>query len=155
MTGFDLGEVQNIIYKRQQRLRRRGSQFQIIPLLGREICSECQLRHAEHTMQRRANFMANICEKLIFQAVALLRLRQQRLNLRLLLLDRSFFLLDLASTQHHAARQSMEPRKPRWARGIRTWNYKLPAKDENVHPANTASRPQASSLQSEGPATPK
>ena len=60
LVRLDLGVIQNVIDDRQQRLARVANGFGIKPLFRRQAGVHEQFGHANHTIHRRANFMAHI-----------------------------------------------------------------------------------------------
>ena len=69
IAGLNLGEVENVIDHRQQRIATHADGFNIVALLGGELGVEQQARHPDHRVHGRANFMAHVSEKGGFGAV--------------------------------------------------------------------------------------
>ncbi len=57
--GLDLGEVENVVDQRQQRLAGIAHGLRVVALLGRQIGIEQQSGHAENAVHRRADLMAH------------------------------------------------------------------------------------------------
>ena len=58
-AGFDLGEIENFLDQRQQRLAGGLHGLGVGGLLGRERRVEQEIRHAENAVERRADFVAD------------------------------------------------------------------------------------------------
>ena len=59
-AGLDLGEVEDVVDDRQQRLAERGSRLRVLALLGVEVGLEQQLGHADHAVHRRADLVVRV-----------------------------------------------------------------------------------------------
>src|SRR5258708_19561509 len=65
MPGFYFGEVQNIAEKLEQDVSRLRNQFCLVRYLGWKVLAQRdELGCRDHTIERRANFMAHVSEKL-------------------------------------------------------------------------------------------
>ena len=60
LAGFDLGEVENVVDEREQRLGRILDDAQVLALHGRQLGSQQQLRHADDGVHRRADLVAHV-----------------------------------------------------------------------------------------------
>ena len=69
LSGLDLREVENVVDDGQQRLAGRLDHVQILALLGAEVRAERELGHADDAVQRRANLVAHVGQKLALRAV--------------------------------------------------------------------------------------
>ena len=65
-TGFNFGKIKNIVNDRQQRIRRRFDDVQVVPLIGRQIRVEHQFHKAYNGIQRGTDLMAHACQKFAF-----------------------------------------------------------------------------------------
>ena len=63
LTGFDFGEVENVLDQRQQSLAGGLGGFRVRQLFWREAGIEQQIGHAEQAVEWRANFMTDHGEK--------------------------------------------------------------------------------------------
>ena len=59
MSGFDFGEIQNVVDDAEQMTARRLHGFRPTPLLRIEIAAQQHLVHAKHAVHRCADFMAH------------------------------------------------------------------------------------------------
>ena len=60
LLGLDLGEVEDIVDHAEQGFARIADRREELALLGRELALEDQFGHADHGVQRRADFMAHV-----------------------------------------------------------------------------------------------
>ena len=74
LVGLKLGQVQDIIDNSQKRLPRRDDRFDQMVLIGIQIGFLQQFGHADHTVERGAQFVAHGCKKLGFGMCCGLRL---------------------------------------------------------------------------------
>ena len=63
-TGLDLGQIENVVEDAQQGFARRPDVVNHVALIRRQRFPLQQLRHAEHAIHRRANFMAHVGQEL-------------------------------------------------------------------------------------------
>ena len=73
-AGLDLGEIEDLLDQRQQRLARGLHRLGVGGLLGRERRVEQEVRHAEDAVERRADFVADHREEAALGAVGRFRL---------------------------------------------------------------------------------
>ena len=59
LAGLDLGEIENFLDQRQQRLARGLRRLGVSELLGCQRRVEQQIGHAENAVERRADFVAD------------------------------------------------------------------------------------------------
>jgi hypothetical protein len=85
-ASLDLREIEQIVDHREQRIRRSAQRGQIVALFRRQRRVEREVRHAEHTVHRRADLVAHIREEFTLRAARFFRGRfgevQRRLRLR-------------------------------------------------------------------------
>ncbi len=62
-AGLDLREIQNVVEHAQQRGCARADRLAEFPLHGLERGLQKQLGHSQHTIHRRADFVAHVGEK--------------------------------------------------------------------------------------------
>ncbi len=70
---FDLREVEDIVENRQQRLGRRFDGVEAVGLIRRELGVECQRRHPDNAIHRRANLVAHVRQELALRPGGVLR----------------------------------------------------------------------------------
>jgi hypothetical protein len=73
-TRLDLGEVEDVVDDRQQRVGRRRGDRQELPLLRRELGVQRELEHAEHTVHRRPDLVAHVGQELALGSIGRLGL---------------------------------------------------------------------------------
>ena len=119
-AGFDLGEIQDLLDQRQQRVARGLHRLGVGGLFGRQRRVEQQLRHAEDAVQRRADLVRDHREEAPLGAVGRLGL-VARLGERVFALgavgDVAADALDLAHARGGIADRDVAPGDP--ARAIR------------------------------------
>ena len=82
LTSLDLGEVQDVVEKAKQGIRRAAYDFQIGTLWRAELRIKHQLGHANYGVHGRSDFTAHIGQKLAFGAVGRLCRLLSNLQLR-------------------------------------------------------------------------
>ena len=70
VSGFDLREVEDVVDHREQVLGRSAHGLRVVVLLGRQRRVQQQARHADHAVERRADLVAHVGEKLALGAAA-------------------------------------------------------------------------------------
>ena len=72
-AGFDLGEVQDVVDDRQQRIARRPDSLGIVALLVGQRCVEHEPAHPDDRVHRRADLVAHRGEERALRPVGILR----------------------------------------------------------------------------------
>ena len=73
LARLDLGEVQDVVDQRQQRVRGKLHRVEVLLLLGRQRRAQRQLGHPDDPVQRRPEFVAHVREELALSAVGRFR----------------------------------------------------------------------------------
>ena len=73
LAGFNLGEIQNLVDDRQQRLATGAHDLGVLALFGGQFRVQQQSRHANYPVHRRANLVAHIGQELALGAVGRFR----------------------------------------------------------------------------------
>ena len=72
LAGLDLGEIEDVVDQAEQCFRAALDGFGVVVLLAVEIGVQQQAGHADHTVHRRADFMAHVGEKIALRTAGLL-----------------------------------------------------------------------------------
>ena len=80
---LDLGKIENIVDQPQQAFGAAARHFRIFFLLRFELAVHQQAEHADHTVHRRANFVAHIGEKFAFRLAGRFGLGARRCQLQI------------------------------------------------------------------------
>src|SRR5215831_7983176 len=64
LAGLDLGEIEDVVNQREQRIGRSLHQHQVFALLGGQTRVQSQLRHSDNAVHWSANFVAHIRQEI-------------------------------------------------------------------------------------------
>src|SRR5258708_14278071 len=112
MPGFYFGEVQNIAEKLEQDVSRLRNQFCLVRYLGWKVLAQRdELGCRDHTIERRANFMAHVSEKLALCPRSFFRPMSRELELMSAFGNQFFQILVCFAcfTQRHLAARMSSP----------------------------------------------
>jgi hypothetical protein len=100
---LDLGEIEDVVDQRQQRLAAGAHDLGVLALFRRHLRVEQETGHADHAVERRADFVAHRRQKVALGAAGRLRSNRQLFctlhSLRQLTIDRLQRCLGLAQVQ--------------------------------------------------------
>ena len=68
-VSLDLGEIQHVVDQREQRLGAAADEVDVFALGGVELGLRQDLRHADHAVHGRADFVAHVREEIALRAV--------------------------------------------------------------------------------------
>ena len=106
LARLDLGEVEDVVDHRQQRVGRLLDHLQVLALLGVELGLQRQLGHADHAVHRRADLVAHVGEELALGAVGLLGLHLRLARPLLAAQQRLVRLAEIPARQKLASQQA-------------------------------------------------
>src|SRR5204863_3706453 len=70
-TGLDFGKIENVVQDREQRVGTAANRLRVVALPEIELGIKKQSSHADHTVHRRANFVAHVSKKFRLHACSL------------------------------------------------------------------------------------